>query len=149
MDGADGVGMPRWLCRRSGHGTWDRLSPERKSETALNVALPAKNPVSAVDMFCGVGGLTHGLLKEGITVCAGVDIDPKCRYPYEKNNACLFVEEDVAKIPTTGRTNARTAGHDLWGASWWFAGFQSLFDRLLGAVLRAAHSQIQEKMTEV
>ncbi len=60
--------------------------------------LPTKNPVSAVDVFCGVGGLTHGLLKEGIPVYAGVDIDPKCRYPYERNNKCLFVEEDVAKL---------------------------------------------------
>ncbi len=29
---------------------------------------------------------------------AGVDVDPKCKYPYEKNNGCLFVEEDVAKL---------------------------------------------------
>lgn len=64
----------------------------------MSAALPTRKPVSAVDVFCGVGGLTHGLLKEGIPVFAGVDIDPKCRYPYEKNNACLFVEEDVAKL---------------------------------------------------
>lgn len=64
----------------------------------MSLALPTKKPISAVDVFCGVGGLTHGLLKEGIGVCAGVDIDPKCRYPYEKNNACLFVEDDVAKL---------------------------------------------------
>jgi DNA (cytosine-5)-methyltransferase 1 len=64
----------------------------------LNIGPPTENPLSAVDVFCGVGGLTHGLLKEGIRVYAGVDKDPKCRYPYEKNNACLFVEEDVAKL---------------------------------------------------
>ena len=64
----------------------------------MSVAPFVKKPVSAVDLFCGVGGLTHGLLKEGISVCAGVDIDPKCQYPYEKNNACLFIEEDVAKL---------------------------------------------------
>jgi DNA (cytosine-5)-methyltransferase 1 len=64
----------------------------------LSVSGLIKNPVSAVDVFCGVGGLTHGLRKEGITVCAGVDIDPRCRYPYEKNNSCLFVEEDVSKL---------------------------------------------------
>ena len=28
----------------------------------MSVVLPTKNPVSAVDVFCGVGGLTHGLL---------------------------------------------------------------------------------------
>jgi len=64
----------------------------------LSIALHTKKPVSAVDVFCGVGGLTHGLQKEGITVWAGVDIDPKCRYPYQRNNGCLFVEEDVATL---------------------------------------------------
>jgi DNA (cytosine-5)-methyltransferase 1 len=58
----------------------------------------AANPIAAVDVFCGVGGLTHGLSKEGIPVYAGVDIDPKCRYPYEKNNRCHFVEKDVAEL---------------------------------------------------
>ena len=31
--------------------------------------------VSGVDLFCGVGGLTHGLLKAGIKVRAGIDLD--------------------------------------------------------------------------
>lgn len=64
----------------------------------MSIVLRSKYPPAAVDVFCGVGGLTHGMLKEGIPVYAGVDIDPKCRYPYEKNNRCLFVEEDVAKL---------------------------------------------------
>lgn len=38
------------------------------------------------------------MMKEGIRVYAGVDIDPKCRFPYERNNNCLFVEEDVARL---------------------------------------------------
>lgn len=58
----------------------------------------SSKPLCAVDLFCGVGGLTHGFLKEGIPVSAGVDVDVNCRYPYEKNNGCLFVEEDVAKL---------------------------------------------------
>ena len=58
----------------------------------------SNKPLSAVDLFCGVGGLTQGMLREGIPVYAGVDIDPKCRYPYEKNNRSLFVEKDVARI---------------------------------------------------
>ena len=92
-----------WGCRIGKVADLSRVlgtafGPERESEAALSVALHDQKPVSAVDVFCGVGGLTHGLLKEGINVCAGIDIDPKCRYPYEKNNACLFVEEDVAKL---------------------------------------------------
>lgn len=58
----------------------------------------AAKPLAAVDVFCGVGGLTHGLLKEGIPVYAGFDIDPQCQYPYEKNNSCAFIEEDVATL---------------------------------------------------
>ncbi|AYD89027.1 DNA cytosine methyltransferase [Actinomyces sp. 2119] len=51
--------------------------------------------IRAVDLFCGVGGLTHGLARAGIDVVAGIDIDPACRYPYEANNEARFVEGDV------------------------------------------------------
>ncbi|WP_206610402.1 DNA cytosine methyltransferase [Actinomyces wuliandei] len=51
--------------------------------------------IRAVDLFCGVGGLTHGLARAGIEVVAGVDIDPACRYPYEANNKARFIERDV------------------------------------------------------
>lgn len=40
----------------------------------------------AVDVFCGAGGLTQGLLDAGIPVAAGYDIDPACQFPYEHNN---------------------------------------------------------------
>lgn len=50
---------------------------------------------SAVDLFCGVGGLTHGLLKAGIPVKAGIDIDEGCQYAYEKNNGIPFIKKDV------------------------------------------------------
>jgi len=42
--------------------------------------------IAAVDMFCGIGGLTHGLILEDINVVAGFDIDEECRYAYEVNN---------------------------------------------------------------
>ncbi|KAA0115092.1 DNA cytosine methyltransferase [Mycolicibacterium sp. P9-22] len=51
--------------------------------------------IQAVDLFCGVGGLTHGLVKAGIGVRAGFDLDPACLYPYEANNPGKFVEADV------------------------------------------------------
>ncbi len=31
--------------------------------------------VKAIDLFCGAGGLTHGLIKSGINVIAGYDIE--------------------------------------------------------------------------
>lgn len=44
------------------------------------------SPISAVDLFCGAGGLTHGLMKAGIRVEAGIDIDGNAKHAYEKNN---------------------------------------------------------------
>jgi DNA (cytosine-5)-methyltransferase 1 len=56
---------------------------------------------SVVDLFCGVGGLTHGLRNAGLNVVAGVDINAACRYAYEKNNeGAVFIESDVAEIPS-------------------------------------------------
>lgn len=54
--------------------------------------------ITAVDLFCGVGGLTHGLIRGGINVIAGVDVDPACRYPFEANNAAKFIEQDIDNI---------------------------------------------------
>lgn len=54
--------------------------------------------VKAVDLFCGAGGLTHGLLNSGIDVEAGFDLDEDCRYPYEFNNRAEFRECNVAEI---------------------------------------------------
>ena len=60
------------------------------------ITKPSK--ISAVDLFCGAGGLTYGLLKQSVNVKAGFDIDPVCRYPFEFNNDVPFVLKDVAKI---------------------------------------------------
>jgi DNA (cytosine-5)-methyltransferase 1 len=54
--------------------------------------------IAAVDLFCGVGGLTHGLGRSGIEVRAGIDIDPTCRYPFEANNSATFFERDVSTM---------------------------------------------------
>jgi DNA (cytosine-5)-methyltransferase 1 len=52
--------------------------------------------VTGVDLFCGVGGLTHGLQRSGVDMVAGIDIDPDCSYPYVQNNGAIFVERDIA-----------------------------------------------------
>ena len=54
--------------------------------------------IVGVDLFCGVGGLTHGLTRGGIDIKAGFDIDSNCKYPFEANNAATFVECDVANL---------------------------------------------------
>ncbi|APH39896.1 hypothetical protein BHR79_05165 [Methanohalophilus halophilus] len=40
----------------------------------------------AVDLFCGAGGLTRGLLDAGIQVKKGYDIEERLKETYEKNN---------------------------------------------------------------
>lgn len=58
--------------------------------------------IVAVDIFCGVGGLTRGLLNSGIEVVAGYDIDPACKYAYEHNNKpAMFKEESICDISGT------------------------------------------------
>lgn len=56
---------------------------------------PRQVEISGVDLFCGAGGLTHGLYRSGVSMLAGVDLDPDCRFPYEANNAATFVEKSV------------------------------------------------------
>ena len=52
----------------------------------------------AVDLFCGIGGLTKGLSMAGINVVAGFDIDDTCKYAYEHNNSAKFYLNDVSKL---------------------------------------------------
>lgn len=54
--------------------------------------------VAAVDLFCGIGGLTHGLIKAGIPVVAGIDIDGTCKYAYEANNDSDFIHADITDL---------------------------------------------------
>lgn len=52
----------------------------------------------AVDLFCGIGGLTKGLELAGINVAAGFDIDESCKYAYEANNGARFIHQDIVSI---------------------------------------------------
>lgn len=54
---------------------------------------------AVADIFCGVGGLTHGFVLEDFDVVAGVDSDESCRYAYEKNNrGAKFVSKKVEDL---------------------------------------------------
>lgn len=53
----------------------------------------------AVDLFCGAGGLTRGLLNSGIQVAAGYDIDDACQFPFEFNNPpAKFYRKSVVEL---------------------------------------------------
>ena len=56
------------------------------------------NDFTAIDMFCGVGGLTHGLIKGDIKVVAGYDLDKSCEYAFNKNNAATFIPKDIKEV---------------------------------------------------
>ncbi len=54
--------------------------------------------VKVVDLFCGIGGMTHGFVNEGFEVVAGIDNDPTCEYGYARNNDATFVCKDIADV---------------------------------------------------
>lgn len=53
---------------------------------------------TAVDLFCGAGGLSYGLQEAGIDVQSGVDVDIDSKYPYENNVDAEFVRTDVRPL---------------------------------------------------
>lgn len=57
-----------------------------------------KFSIKAVDLFCGAGGLTHGLIQSGINVVAGYDIEKSCKFAYEYNNKTKFFQEDITQL---------------------------------------------------
>lgn len=54
--------------------------------------------IKVVDLFCGIGGLTHGLVKEGLDVVAGIDNDEFCKFGYEYNNEAEFISKDILSV---------------------------------------------------
>jgi len=63
-------------------------SPSRTAMTTL----------TAIDLFCGCGGMTAGLRQAGFTVLAALDNDPLAVETYRMNHAGVYVvENDVRK----------------------------------------------------
>ena len=93
---------------------------------------------TAVDLFCGAGGLSYGMQAAGLDIVAGIDVDPACRHPFEANVSAPFHEQDITDVsvnfvaalfPTTGPrvlagcapcqpfstyTNGRRVGNREW-----------------------------------
>lgn len=55
-------------------------------------------PAQVVDLFCGIGGLTRGLLDAGLDVVAGFDNDQTCEYAYHENNQAAFVCQNIRNM---------------------------------------------------
>lgn len=54
--------------------------------------------ITAVDLFCGAGGLSYGLKQAGISILAGVDKDPDAEHPYEQNVGAEYKQTDVRPL---------------------------------------------------
>lgn len=65
-----------------------------------------------MDLFCGAGGLTRGLLDAGIRVAAGYDVDEACRFPFEHNNkGAAFKKVNVAELTAAMLASHYPPGH--------------------------------------
>ena len=67
--------------------------------------------ISAVDLFCGVGGLTFGLEAAGVDVRLGVDIDGDCEHPITANTRAAFRAADVTALDAAAITDALSGSH--------------------------------------
>lgn len=67
---------------------------------------------TAVDLFCGAGGLTRGLLDAKVRVAAGYDVDAACRHAYEANNSpAVFHVRSVADLTVDDLAAHYPKGH--------------------------------------
>ena len=60
---------------------------------------------AVVDLFCGIGGLTHGFKVQNFNVVAGIDNDTTCRFAYESNNQATFIAKDIQEIEADAINN--------------------------------------------
>jgi DNA (cytosine-5)-methyltransferase 1 len=72
-----------------------KIRPTAQKQQNKKMTIPT---VSGVDLFCGVGGLTHGLIKSGIIIRGGIDLDTSCKFAYEVNNNARFIGADIAEV---------------------------------------------------
>ncbi|AGV74226.1 DNA cytosine methyltransferase [Lactococcus cremoris] len=54
--------------------------------------------INAIDLFCGIGGLTYGIQQAGINVVAGFDFEKSCQFAYERNNNSKFIHKDIKEL---------------------------------------------------
>ncbi|MGO9318257.1 MAG: DNA cytosine methyltransferase [Terracidiphilus sp.] len=74
-------------------------------------AIGKRRPVG-IDLFCGAGGLTRGLMDAGVNVVAGYDIDKTCKFPYEHNNrGAQFHQESITTLKGSDLIRYYPKGH--------------------------------------
>ena len=69
----------------------------------------AGKKLTAIDLYCGAGGLTLGLKRAGFDVVAGVEIDPEIVKTYEANHPkTKVIKRDIQEV--TGKEILEMAG---------------------------------------
>ncbi len=63
--------------------------------------------IEAIDLFCGIGGLSYGLREAKVKVLAGLDNDSSCEEAYVRNNSAEFISAEIL----TRRNNLSKSGH--------------------------------------
>lgn len=74
------------------------------------MAKPLYKDYTVVDLFCGIGGLTHGFFKENFSISGGIDIDKSCQYAFEANNHAKFYQKDLTSLKGADLTNLYKKG---------------------------------------
>lgn len=72
--------------------------------------MTAASSIVGVDLFCGAGGLTWGLQQAGVRIAAGIDVDPACKHPFERNNDAAFLQLDIREVTVEHLTRLWPAG---------------------------------------
>lgn len=84
----------------------DEMAKNSRPPTTNGRSVRPEHDVVCVDLFCGAGGLTRGLIDAGVRVVAGVDFDGACEHPYTANHkGVAFHRYDVAKLKASDIKN--------------------------------------------
>ena len=59
---------------------------------------PKPPRIEAVDLFCGIGGLSFGMKTAGLHILAGFDLDHTCKYAYETNTGGSFIYQNITSV---------------------------------------------------
>jgi DNA-cytosine methyltransferase len=72
---------------------------ENKLQELKTGIIPRSSKLNAIDLFCGCGGFTKGLVDAGINVIAGIDIWKPAVDSYKANNHHIGICKDLTEYP--------------------------------------------------
>lgn len=70
----------------------------KKDDKNVDFKKEKKKEINVIDLFCGCGGMTTGLVDAGLNVVAGIDVWDKAIESYESNHSHLSICADLTKL---------------------------------------------------